>query len=682
MSAPLVPARLLRFARYVIPAGSSAKIAERLFRRGTAARNAGHHLAAGILYEEALRFTPGLGRIHVQAGHMFKEAGDFEQAEGHYRRALELMPDNADLALQFGHFYKLSGRPEEATTAYRRALALQPGWFDAADELAALEQQRLDRDTRSAERDESSDVVEDRDWLVSELLPRAVAEPGRTYRNALHVRHLGRRRERTRWGMMKTLCGIEAIRGHCVAPVPVTQIEIVVDQVLLHRGPLQQCAIAGTETQHKYVFNLWLDFSGFVPGRYEIEVRCTDTRGQVRIHWQNVAIVAPEPEDDHPDSDGHVTIDPADPRTIVDQVNARPSMIRGAERALLDPSPRTILVQRVDQLGDLVASVPAIRHLRTIFPEASIVGLLSPANAPLGRSLGLFDAIIVADCPEDPQTGRRMMTFDAQRTLRETLAPYQFDLAIDLCENGWSRPLLLLSGAPFLYGFRTAEAPWLSADATGATHDSVNMHENASHSMKVLSLVSWLGAIVGRSDMPVPRADPSFEAVRTYGLDPAKRFVVLHVGARLAFSRWTGFAALAARLLAETDLDVVVMTDRPIAPEDFIPDRPVGGRLHMLSGIMPFDDFDVLLSCAAAFVGNDSGPKHLAALRGTPTVSIHMARLNWNEWGQSSGMIVSRRVPCAGCGIHNAPEECGQDFACITQIRPDEVFDAVLRILA
>jgi ADP-heptose:LPS heptosyltransferase len=401
---------------------------------------------------------------------------------------------------------------------------------------------------------------------------------------------------------------------------------------------------------------------------------------RVRIHRQNVAIAAPETEATHPDSDGLVTFDPADPRSIVEQVNARPSMIRSAERALLPTAPRTILVQRVDQLGDLVASVPAIRHLRALFPAARLVGLLSPANAPLGRTLGLFDDVVVADCPEDAQ-GRRAMTFDAQNLLRETLQPYRFDLAIDLCESGWSRPLLLLSGAPFLYGFQTAEAPWLSADATGVSHDPVNMHENASHSARLLGLVSWLGAILGHPDAPVPRNDLSPEILRNYGIDPDRRYIVLHVGARLAFSRWPGFGVLASLLLDRTNLDIVVMTDRPTEAAEFVPGRPADPRVHMLSGIMPFDDFDALLSLAAAFVGNDSGPKHLAALRGTPTISLHMARLNWNEWGQAAGLIVSRRVPCAGCGIHGAPEECGQDFACITRIRPEEVLEAVQRLL-
>ncbi len=77
-------------------------------------------------------------------------------------------------------------------------------------------------------------------------------------------------------------------------------------------------------------------------------------------------------------------------------------------------------------------------------------------------------------------------------------------------------------------------------------------------------------------------------------------------------------------------------------------------------------------------VGNDSGPKHLAALRGTNVVTIFTARINWAEWAQEGvGSVVSRRVPCAGCAIFHHGEECGKEFACVRDILPEEVFDAV-----
>ena len=64
-------------------------------------------------------------------------------------------------------------------------------------------------------------------------------------------------------------------------------------------------------------------------------------------------------------------------------------------------------------------------------------------------------------------------------------------------------------------------------------------------------------------------------------------------------------------------------------------------------------------------------------------MSVQTARNNWVEWGQdSSGCIITRRVPCAGCLIQNDQEaqECGREFVCLTAITPDEVFGAVQQL--
>jgi ADP-heptose:LPS heptosyltransferase len=112
------------------------------------------------------------------------------------------------------------------------------------------------------------------------------------------------------------------------------------------------------------------------------------------------------------------------------------------------------------------------------------------------------------------------------------------------------------------------------------------------------------------------------------------------------------------------------------------PDLLDSGRFQLLDRHLPFDDLDALLSFCTVFVGNDSGPKHLAALRGVKVVSLHSARINWNEMGQEiSGIIISRKVPCAGCGIDYDEDECGKDFACITKISPEEVFTSVMTLL-
>jgi ADP-heptose:LPS heptosyltransferase len=135
-------------------------------------------------------------------------------------------------------------------------------------------------------------------------------------------------------------------------------------------------------------------------------------------------------------------------------------------------------------------------------------------------------------------------------------------------------------------------------------------------------------------------------------------------------------------ILAETDLKIILLTDDTAMRASLPPELSASSRFLLIDGRMQFDEFDALLHFCSVFIGNDSGPKHLASLRGAPVVSMHMARNSWNEWGQeSTGFIMSRKVPCADCQIHHDPEECGRDFVCIRNIKPEEVMQAVRKLL-
>jgi ADP-heptose:LPS heptosyltransferase len=194
-------------------------------------------------------------------------------------------------------------------------------------------------------------------------------------------------------------------------------------------------------------------------------------------------------------------------------------------------------------------------------------------------------------------------------------------------------------------------------------------------------MVEALGALSTAHAQPLLPLSPDPQPLAAHGLGPGERYLVIHAGARLAYNRWPYMAALVRQLLERTDLPLLIF---PQAADDVPADLPpaLRPRLRVIEGLLPFAEFDALLANAAVVVGNDSGPKHLAAVRGAKVVSLHNARLNWSEWGQEGeGLILSRRVPCAGCGIGPDPAECGRGFPCLTGITPDEVCAAVLSLL-
>ena len=102
------------------------------------ARDRREYSVAATLYEQVLASNSRNAAVHIQCGHMHKEAGHLRLAEQHYRSAWKLTPTNADVPLQLGHLLKVAGRLDEAAEAYRESVSLAPGWPIPLQELEGL----------------------------------------------------------------------------------------------------------------------------------------------------------------------------------------------------------------------------------------------------------------------------------------------------------------------------------------------------------------------------------------------------------------------------------------------------------------------------------------------------------------------------------------------------------------
>lgn len=678
-----------------------------LVARGDVARDSGRYRDAAAFYGEALGIDPDDTVLRVQCAQMFIQAGETANAEHHYLEAIRLAPDDSQAALRLGRFYKEAGQIKQASAAFERASRLSPNWTEPADELAELFRQgwrggaaegepatNEDSHAGQASSDQSvrgfDEVVSELqrtaagNRLIPEIVPRTPAEMMVSYHEAIELLSFGRL-ERSHWGMTSTFRGVEAIRGYCLSLSPPTELQILLNGALIHRGPLRGGYPIQNERNRdsllKYVFNSWVDLSQFAHGLHELTMRFVLSGGETRVRHERIVIAEPFSEQDHPDSDGVISLSADDARSIDDQINSRPSTVHGFARATLPQPIQNVLILRTDQLGDLVTSIPALRRVRELLPNSNIVGLLTSANAALAATLGLFDEVIVANFSEDPLQGRRTMTLEDQESLRSKLAPYRFDLAMDLSVSGMSRILLLLSGARILYGVDSGEWPWLTVAFHSTTHDIKNRREAVPHSTRIVAFVERLATMLASKAEVIRRTDISRDHLKpTLGPLNDKSFVVLHSGARIKSSRWAGYVELATLLIERTALTVVLMSDEPLTRAALPEWLARSDRLLVIDQRLPFDDFDALLHFCSAFVGNDSGPKHLAALRGAKVVSIHSARVNWSEWGQEiGGSIISRKVPCAGCTIYFDENECGRDFDCISKVRVEEVMDALMK---
>jgi ADP-heptose:LPS heptosyltransferase len=108
-------------------------------------------------------------------------------------------------------------------------------------------------------------------------------------------------------------------------------------------------------------------------------------------------------------------------------------------------------------------------------------------------------------------------------------------------------------------------------------------------------------------------------------------------------------------------------------------------QVHDLSGRLSLAGTIGVLAGAAAFVGNDSGPRHLAAAVGTPTVGIFWLSnvLAFGPLvGDSDRALVSQQVHCPVCGEEQVATRCTHDVSFVSPVTVDEVDGALGEVLA
>lgn len=461
---------------------------------------------------------------------------------------------------------------------------------------------------------------------------------------------------------------------------PVTQLRVRIDgrTVGATTGVALPTGAPSRQLRHS-MFNCWIDLSRVPEGLHELQLYFEEKGGGYQTFEQNVWVDPAPPSREALASAATVDLPDEDrTATLEERIARQPSATFRAARRLLDP-PKRILVMRVDQLGDLITSIPAMLRLRDHFPDAELSCLVSPNYASFIEELGIFRETFTLDFPYQQDVGKRHVTLNRQAELRRLLGARRFDVAIDLCFGHMSRPLLRLTQARFTVGFWPQEFPWLDFGMDVRSRDVVTGRYRLPQQTVSNMLIDGLAALVQHKAIQHSRSELEWAALAELGVAPGTPFIIVHTGGRTRSRKWPvpQFTMLAQMLAERMGVKVLVVTDDPADFDDDNRARLAGAGVPLIEHRLSFPVLDSLLSACTVFVGNDSGPKHLAAFRGTPVVSVHGGPINWSEWGQDGlGRIIAHRVPCSGCGIE-AVEECGKDLPCLTNITPETVFQAV-----
>ena len=337
---------------------------------------------------------------------------------------------------------------------------------------------------------------------------------------------------------------------------------------------------------------------------------------------------------------------------------------------------RRIAVIKLDHLGDVILSIPALANLKAHFPQAHIAIVVNSSSDPIARTIAQVDEVICYDARffDKSGGGKRFDLKNGIRFARE-MRRREFDLIVDL--RG--------SFAPLVFAL-TARSRYRIDRGTYLVHRKIGKIPPISQHEAEISLD--LFARAGISGRPV---DISLKLEET-DLDSANsllnrgdlRFpvVVIHPGAPASLKRWSAekYAQLAGELLREYNARIVLVgrkEERQITDSIAL---AINHQATDLSGQTTLGQLCAVLRMADLFIGNDSGPMHIASACGTKVIGL-FGPTSPQRFGPYGDKCIALRMEsrCPPC----MREECKTpDYRCVDKISVDNVMEIVRQMLS
>jgi lipopolysaccharide heptosyltransferase II len=348
------------------------------------------------------------------------------------------------------------------------------------------------------------------------------------------------------------------------------------------------------------------------------------------------------------------------------------------------PSPawneaRRLLCVRLDSLGDVLMTTPAIRALKESRPGRRIALLTSPSGAEAASLVPEIDEVIVYEAPWLKAT-----------TARADSRP-EYAMADELRQHGFDGAVIFTvysqNPLPSAFLCYLADIPLRLAHChenpyqllTDWVPDPEPQRMTRHEVRRQLDLVASIGCNTPdeRLSLRVPEAArrEALDLLDRLGVDRSRPWVVIHPGATAPSRRYPpdSYAAVARRLALEEGWTVVFSGSEP--------ERELVERVRAameapslsLVGALDLAGLAAVLSLAPLLIANNTGPVHVAAAVGTPVVDLYaLTNPQHTPWAVPS-RVLSHDVPCKYCYKSVCPEG---HHNCLRLVPPEAVIAA------
>ena len=334
-----------------------------------------------------------------------------------------------------------------------------------------------------------------------------------------------------------------------------------------------------------------------------------------------------------------------------------------------------VLVVRLDSMGDMLATGPAIR---AIAAKASVTVLASPTGEQAARLLPGVAEVLVWACPWILNPAPEASVSDIG-LLVDRIAALAFSEAVILTSFHQSS----LPTALVLRMAGVARITARSVDYPGSLLD-LRVAEPAADMPEPEQML----AVAVAAGFALPAGDDGRLAIRrplpASAADIGGRYLVVHPGTSAPARAYPeALWVLAVRQLSQAGWPIVVTggsTERRLTRQlamsiGATPVTDLGGQLD-LAGLA------AVLDAAAAVVVGNTGPAHLAAAVGTPVVSLFapvVSAARWAPYGVPVALLGDQFAPCRNSRSQRCPIP---GHPCLSSITAHQIVDAVDRLVS
>jgi ADP-heptose:LPS heptosyltransferase len=303
-----------------------------------------------------------------------------------------------------------------------------------------------------------------------------------------------------------------------------------------------------------------------------------------------------------------------------------------------------ILVSRTDRAGDLILTLPVFRELRKAFPEAHLVAHVRKYTASIASLCKEIDEVLIDD------------NYDqgiVSNSLRNTFKDHNFDRAIIVLPTGRSIVAAWRADIPEITGRASNIFQFFLTDGRVQKRSQNIKHEFEYNLDLLKGIVPQIDYTPYRFDLKKTLVENGNEYLKRLGVNNAP--IIIHPGHGGSALNLPPelYSKIASRLIGFEKTVLVSLGPGEEVMEEYFFTLKDSGKLFILKNIPTFDELAGIFANCKAFIGGSTGPMHLAASIGLPTVAFFppvkaMTPKRWGPVGCKSLIIKPNLPDCNG----------------------------------